>query len=611
MIEDQPKPAEASPFSKTAEPATTNQVTTDYDRDRGRRRMITLLAAGFLVAAAGGAWMYLSRKPAQIATQPHMAPSEPVFQTPQPRQSLGDSTPARLVYEPLVVDFGTLRVGENRKVVSITVTATGGPVEIGNITLPFAQQSGLDMRADGCLNRRLLPNERCAVVVSFSPTSPINLSSNIIVHASGFDSSGDSQGRARQLSNLIEIAGEAVRPPPPPPGPVMIDRDADVLAASRDAFLRNRQQAGGLSSQGGDNGWRAPRQTDRNWQSAGFQPTMSTMPVDMSRILTMDKPIPAVIKTSIDTRHPSRAVATVERDVYGGDGRTVVIERGSTLVGQVASVGEASEEKIAVAWQRLVRPDGVAFGFRGSSGNASGQSGVNALIDNRFFDRFGRTFLASMFTGGVTIALGGTTSAVQNSGTGGQTSTTTLDARGLAGQQIRQDMIPVFDQFRREQLSLPPLRNIPAGTRITVWPTTDLMLTSAQDEPTPVVQRDPTGRGLGSQNSGRTQNSRAPAPVSSSQPPMVMPTVPNDSGPGAIIPSADPTAAPIGSYSEPPQDTSLSSETASQRLNRQITANDAARAAQQQHQHVPQSNYAPVQGPAGQVVIQTPWSVSR
>ncbi|WP_204348141.1 TrbI/VirB10 family protein, partial [Stenotrophomonas maltophilia] len=63
----------------------------------------------------------------------------------------------------------------------------------------------------------------------------------------------------------------------------------------------------------------------------------------------MDKPIPAVIKTSIDTRHPSRAVATVERDVYGGDGRTVVIERGSTLVGQVASVGEASEEKIAVA----------------------------------------------------------------------------------------------------------------------------------------------------------------------------------------------------------------------------------------------------------------------
>ncbi|WP_204269867.1 hypothetical protein, partial [Klebsiella michiganensis] len=91
-----------------------------------------------------------------------------------------------------------------------------------------------------------------------------------------------------------------------------------------------RQQAGGLSSQGGDNGWRAPRQTDRNWQSAGFQPTMSTMPVDMSRILTMDKPIPAVIKTSIDTRHPSRAVATVERDVYGGDGRTVVIERGST-----------------------------------------------------------------------------------------------------------------------------------------------------------------------------------------------------------------------------------------------------------------------------------------
>lgn len=606
MIEDKSTPSEDPKPAAASEPAPVAQTVSDYDRDRSRRRTVTLIMASLLLGGIGVAYFYVGRKPPVVTPAPQMQQSEAVFTSPPPRPSQSESVPGRLVYDPIIVDFGTLRVNEGRKVVSITVTAAGGPVRINSISLPFAQQSGIDMRAEGCVDKHLIANDRCAVVLTFSPTTPINLSNSIIINATGYDAGGSTQGRDRSISDIIEITGQAVTPPAPPPAPVVIDRDAGQLDASREAFLRARQRAGGLSQQADGNGWRAPRQTDRTWQSAGFQPTTSTLPVDMSRIVTMDKPIPAVIKTTIDTRHPSRAVATVERDVYGGDGRIVVIERGSTLIGQVGSVGEASEEKVAIVWQRVVRPDGVAFGLRASSGNASGQSGVNALIDNRFFDRFGRTFLASLFTGGVTIALGGTTQQTQSAGTTGSSTTTTYDARAIAGQQIRQDMLPVFEQYRREQLALPVLRIIPAGTRITVWASTDLILAHPETEQTPVAQNN---NALSSQTAARTraQSAATTDQIYAPPAPAPAPAVAPDGNSGAIIPSAEAAAVPIGNYGGAAmRDTSLPSETASQRNTQQLRAADQARA-----QGRGLTTALTIQSPAGQIVIPTPWSAAR
>jgi type IV secretory pathway VirB10-like protein len=611
MIEEKPAAVEENKAA-AQEPAKVSTTTSDYERERGRTRLITLTSAIGVVLLGGiGYWMFARTPPAPIANVPQLPPSESTFTPAQTRPAQNEGTPGRLVLDPIVVDFGTLRVGEGRKIVTVTVSAVGGAVAINNVSLPFARESNIDMRSDSCI-RTLNAGERCAIILTFSPTSPIQLSSNILINATGFDSGGATQGRSRPVNVNIEIIGEGVNPPPAPPAPVVVNREQEEANASREAFLRNRQQAGAFAQQNQGNGWRAPRQVDRNWQSAGFQPNTSTLPVDMSRILTMDKPIPAVIKTTIDTRQASRAVATVERDIYGGDGRIVVIERGSTLVGTVAALGEASEEKVAIAWLRVVRPDGVAFALRATSGNASGQSGVNALIDNRFFDRFGRTFLASLFTGGVTVALGGTTSQTQSSGATGTQVTTNSDARAIAGQQIRQDMLPVFEQYRREQLALPVLRIIPAGTRITVWPSTDLFLATPETEQAPVAQG---ANGLANQNqqmmqqrlrqqSGATnQQIYAPGPT-------VIPAAPAPTTPGGIIPQAEPAQAPIGDYTgvpqAPVQDTSLPSETASQQLYQRQRAAEQIRAQQPVPSFVP-----PVQSPAGSVTLTPPWAMGR
>ena len=179
-------------------------------------------------------------------------------------------------------------------------------------------------------------------------------------------------------------------------------------------------------------------------------------------------------------------MATVERDIYGGDGRLVVIERGSTLIGRVAAIADSSEEKVGIEWQRLVRPDGVLFQFEATTGDAMGRSGALAHIDNRWLERFGTTGLASLVEAGATIGIGGNTTSTTQNGTNvtgysgnittGGTTTIAQNARAVASQQLRQDLQPLYEQFKREQLALPVIRTVPAGTRLTIWPSTDLWL---------------------------------------------------------------------------------------------------------------------------------------
>ena len=241
------------------------------------------------------------------------------------------------------------------------------------------------------------------------------------------------------------------------------------------AYLRQRRRAGLLAAQFDKNG--ATFETDQppiqdNWRSIGYGPNTSSMPVDMTRVVTMDKPIPAVVKLPIDTRHPSRAVATVERDIYGGDGRTVVIERGSTLIGTAASIGSTAEEKVGIAWERLMRPDGSAWALTATSGDAMGRSGVIGFIDNRWMERFGTTLLASAMVAGIDIALNASQTTTQSA-----TTTSTHHQPGyIAAQEFNGDFRSVFAEFAKEQMEIQPIRTVPVGTRITVFPTTDLWL---------------------------------------------------------------------------------------------------------------------------------------
>ena len=127
------------------------------------------------------------------------------------------------------------------------------------------------------------------------------------------------------------------------------------------------------------------------------QSQISSLPKDERYVLRQSKPIPAVLNRpvyfSTDVMVDQPVTATVERNVFGGKGRTVIIPAGSQIIGMAkapSEIGILPVQKIGISWNRLIRPDGAEFNF-GSVGNysadAQGRAGVAGRNDTEYMQQ--------------------------------------------------------------------------------------------------------------------------------------------------------------------------------------------------------------------------------
>ena len=513
------------PVNRTAADRDTNPghpasgVRTDYQRTKTRRRVLLLL--GTLLLAGTGSTIYLwsrPKSPVKSATAPQQ--TTPTFTAPQPNVT----APVRLTTPQLGItprnfNFGEIRLGDPKRVQTFMLTPETGTFEITGITIPYGADQGFTLgRSEArCEGKTLRRGDNCTIAVTYDPRTPSQASVMLTIVGTAFDTT---TGQSKAFTNVTELTGLAVekvaRPaptleqtlqvpanplpntdylPPDMPAPTAIDTGAidNGVAEARAALQAARQKpsSGGATFLPASAATpatprstpRAPRRPiDQDWSDAGFTPNVSSYPVDMTRILTMDKPIPAVIKNTIDSRMASPAVAVVERDLYGNDGRMVLIERGSILVGRAQTVTNTATEKVQIIWQRLQRPDGVIFKMTAASGDAMGRAGVLSHNDNRYGERFGAALLATVIEVASIAAINGTVTTNNTGGTNtggaviGGSSATTFNGRAIASQSLQQNLEPQLRAFEQERLRIPPIRMVPAGTRITVWATQDLLL---------------------------------------------------------------------------------------------------------------------------------------
>lgn len=143
---------------------------------------------------------------------------------------------------------------------------------------------------------------------------------------------------------------------------------------------------------------------------------VSSMPKDERYVLRQSKPIPAVLNRPIyfgninyaetdgtNFENETTAVATVERNVYGGDGRTIIVPAGSQLIGKATApqgTGLQEIEKISIQWDRLIRPDGAEFDLSSVTNytaDAQGRQGVAGKNDTEYMrDLFVKPLLYSV-----------------------------------------------------------------------------------------------------------------------------------------------------------------------------------------------------------------------
>ena len=185
---------------------------------------------------------------------------------------------------------------------------------------------------------------------------------------------------------------------------------------------------------------------------------VATRLADTALIVPQGAVAPAILETAINSDLPGFVRAVVSRDVRGFDGSTVLIPRGSKLIGQYKSGVAAGQSRAFVIWSRLITPAGVSVDLASPAADRLGRGGLEGETNSHFFQRFGGSMLLSVLSAGL--------DAVASRGSGGNAT-----AIVIASPQQATNIASIALQKR---IDIPDTITVPQGAPIRVFIARDL-----------------------------------------------------------------------------------------------------------------------------------------
>jgi len=166
--------------------------------------------------------------------------------------------------------------------------------------------------------------------------------------------------------------------------------------------------------------------------------------------------IDCTLETAIDSTLPGMTSCVTAVDIFGADGRVVLLERGTKLIGETRSEVRTGQRRVMVLWHEARTPTGVMANLASPGTDALGRSGVSGLVDTHFAGRFGAALLLSVIDS-VAMALA---NSQQSS-----------DATVIVTPQGSQDVIA---EVVRQSGDIPPTIRVAQGSRIQVFVTRNI-----------------------------------------------------------------------------------------------------------------------------------------
>ena len=221
------------------------------------------------------------------------------------------------------------------------------------------------------------------------------------------------------------------------------DKAADAANATR------VDSAAGADKLSGNEAFAARLNRNRT-ETVGIDHLTST-----SKVVPQGTIVAGILETAINSDLPGQVRAVVSRDVPGFDGTTVLIPRGSRLIGQYSSGVALGQSRAFIIWTRLLRSDGVSVQLASAGTDALGTAGLAGKVNTHFLRRFGAATLLSVVTAGLEY--------VANKGGGTQVLVgSTSQANQLASIALQRE------------IDIPPTIKVLQGTPIRVFVARDL-----------------------------------------------------------------------------------------------------------------------------------------
>ena len=226
---------------------------------------------------------------------------------------------------------------------------------------------------------------------------------------------------------IVPAIGPQPAPPQFPPPAAQQARQPSPAEALREAARRSSLIAYGGERDSGSAGVR----TSDNGGAAntGRQPLSPATNLDTLRqasvigqaqaralpdrnfLITAGSFIPCVLQTAMDSSQPGYVSCIVPRNVYSDNGRVVLMEKGTKIVGEYQGGLNRGQYRLFVLWTRAVTPRGIAIDVSSPATDALGRGGVDGRVNNFFWQRFGTALLFSLVEDAATVG----TEAVGNS----------------------------------------------------------------------------------------------------------------------------------------------------------------------------------------------------
>lgn len=169
-------------------------------------------------------------------------------------------------------------------------------------------------------------------------------------------------------------------------------------------------------------------------------------------VLAKGSTLDCVLETAIDSTVPGMTTCQLTRDIYSDNGKVLLLDRGTQLVGEYSGSLQQGQARMFMLWTRAKTPNGIVVNLDSPAIDELGRSGVDGHIENFFWRRFGAAILMSIISDGIAASKDGN-EYFNNSSKAGE---------------------KVVDQMLQQHAKIPPRLVRNQGTRISVMVARDL-----------------------------------------------------------------------------------------------------------------------------------------
>ncbi|MBS3651901.1 type IV secretion system protein VirB10 [Pseudaminobacter sp. 19-2017] len=113
-------------------------------------------------------------------------------------------------------------------------------------------------------------------------------------------------------------------------------------------------------------------------------------------IVAMGASIPCALETALSSDQPGFTSCVITRDVLSDNGRIVLMEKGTQVVGEYRGGLRRGQSRLFVLWNRAKTPTGVIITLASPATDAIGRAGFDGYVDTHWWERFGSALLLSV-----------------------------------------------------------------------------------------------------------------------------------------------------------------------------------------------------------------------